>query len=222
VFDYAINNEAEASVNLPPFLTTNSYIGDMKLMAKRKLTQYELKRQVDFAIGKRYGRLTVVGEPSHVKSNITKVMVKCDCGTYKEVQINHLRSGVTVSCGCYQSEVVSKSEIYGIGNLALSYSRYKTSAKKRHREFKLSREQFVSLVTQNCFYCNAPPSNMIKDALYKNHTLYSGIDRVDNKKGYTIENCVPCCTICNKMKSAMGCDDFINHIKLILKTQSQR
>jgi 5-methylcytosine-specific restriction endonuclease McrA len=30
--------------------------------------------------------------------------------------------------------------------------------------------------------------------------LYSGIDRKDNEKGYTEENCVPCCKRCNGIK----------------------
>jgi len=180
-------------------------------MAKNKLSQFKLKRQVDFPIGKKYGRLTVVGKPFHFKDNITKIKVKCDCGMYREVQINHLRSGSSTSCGCSRS----KSKIYGYGNLSSIYARYKNSVIKNKRGFKLSRKQFVELVNQNCHYCNAPPSNMSKTKLYKNYSLYSGIDRVNNEKGYVIGNCVPCCKVCNRMKSSMGYEDFINHIESI-------
>ena len=34
-----------------------------------------------------------------------------------------------------------------------------------------------------------------------------------NKKGYIIENCVPCCKRCNWMKSDMNKEEFISHIK---------
>lgn len=42
-----------------------------------------------------------------------------------------------------------------------------------------------------------------------------GIDRVDNSVGYTIENCVPCCTSCNFMKGKMTKDDFIEKVSQI-------
>ncbi|HEC67150.1 MAG TPA: hypothetical protein ENI23_17875 [bacterium] len=42
-----------------------------------------------------------------------------------------------------------------------------------------------------------------------------GLDRVDNKKGYELENCVPCCKICNSMKMTMDKDEFLKHIKRI-------
>lgn len=42
--DYAINNEMEASGNLPPFLTNNPYIGDMSIMAKKSIPLKESER----------------------------------------------------------------------------------------------------------------------------------------------------------------------------------
>ena len=36
-----------------------------------------------------------------------------------------------------------------------------------------------------------------------------GIDRADNELGYTIENSVPCCTICNLMKRTLPKEVFI-------------
>lgn len=38
---------------------------------------------------------------------------------------------------------------------------------------------------------------------------YNGIDRVDNNKGYTITNSVPCCKDCNFAKRDMTHDEFI-------------
>lgn len=49
-------------------------------------------------------------------------------------------------------------------------------------------------------------------ALYIN-----GIDRKDSSKGYTIDNCVPCCTECNTMKSDLPLDVFYNRIDKIYK-----
>jgi hypothetical protein len=42
-----------------------------------------------------------------------------------------------------------------------------------------------------------------------------GVDRVDNTKGYTLANSVPCCKVCNRMKMAMTKDDFLTHIRKV-------
>jgi hypothetical protein len=48
-----------------------------------------------------------------------------------------------------------------------------------------------------------------KDPLPGGIYIYNGVDRVDNTKGYTIENCVPCSKEANAMKMAFGHDEFI-------------
>jgi len=55
--------------------------------------------------------------------------------------------------------------------------------------FELSLEQFKTLVTQSCVYCD-----------YHKEGEANGIDRFDNNKGYTLENSRPCCEMCNHMK----------------------
>jgi hypothetical protein len=48
----------------------------------------------------RFGRLTVLGNASRRYH----VLVRCDCGSEKEVRTGHLRSGAIRSCGCFQRE----------------------------------------------------------------------------------------------------------------------
>lgn len=54
---------------------------------------------------------------------------------------------------------------------------------------------------------------------------HNGIDRVDSSKGYTLDNCVPCCSKCNYAKHEMSVEEFKEYItnvyqKLILKGSS--
>ncbi len=90
-------------------------------------------------------------------------------------------------------------------------------AKPRGLEFTLTIEEFLELIDGDCFYCDSPPSNEFgKNNKYLTGShIYNGIDRLDNNKGYTLTNCVPCCKICNKMKSNLGYDEFFSHIKKI-------
>ena len=84
--------------------------------------------------------------------------------------------------------------------------KYKDSAKKRNIEFLLKDEEAVKLITSACFYC--------AEFSYKNAKV-SGIDRQDNSIDYTLENSVPCCTICNFMKGQLDPLVFIDKCKKI-------
>jgi hypothetical protein len=55
---------------------------------------------------KQYGRLFVVRLFFYKNDKQHRAWAKCicDCGNYCKVQLNHLRSGATLSCGCFQKE----------------------------------------------------------------------------------------------------------------------
>jgi hypothetical protein len=95
--------------------------------------------------------------------------------------------------------------------------RYRYNAERRNLNISLSREDFIELFQQNCHYCGNPPANHFMEDGYNGDLVYSGIDRVDNTIGYDKLNVVPCCEICNRMKSTLSEKDFINHIAKILK-----
>jgi hypothetical protein len=43
-----------------------------------------------------------------------------------------------------------------------------------------------------------------------------GLDRVDSTKGYVLGNCVPCCYLCNVMKSNMTLETFFEQCERIV------
>jgi hypothetical protein len=60
--------------------------------------------------GERYGKLTVIeeSEPRVNKHQIKRVMrCKCDCGNEKNIDLNSMRLGTTISCGCERLNRVS-------------------------------------------------------------------------------------------------------------------
>ena len=50
-----------------------------------------------------------------------------------------------------------------------------------------------------------------------NEKRCNGIDRMDQKHGYVIENCVSCCKLCNFMKGALDNITFLQRVEHILK-----
>lgn len=61
--------------------------------------------------GRRFGRLIVLYRDmtGHSNDRHTYWVCRCDCGKFKTVRSDDLRSGLVVSCGCYHAEVSSKS-----------------------------------------------------------------------------------------------------------------
>lgn len=101
----------------------------------------------------------------------------------------------------------------GINRLINSY---KSGAKRRNIEYNLTTDEFLNIVNKNCHYCNEPPKYRTWKIQNKNLEMtVNGIDRIDSAKGYTKENCVPCCQICNEMKLHYTINDFLTHIKKI-------
>jgi hypothetical protein len=72
----------------------------------------------------------------------------------------------------------------------------------------LTVEEVKRLVKGHCHYCGTAPSPRVVSKSRRYEDL-NGIDRVDSSLGYTIANCVSCCSMCNKMKMDIGQAEFI-------------
>lgn len=93
---------------------------------------------------------------------------------------------------------------------------YKTSAKRRNLDYQLTTEEFTLLVTGKCQYCGDSLTQTKKgQGKTSGDFRYTGIDRVDSSKGYTKDNCVSCCWLCNNMKSNTEESVFLEHVKKI-------
>lgn len=103
------------------------------------------------------------------------------------------------------------------------YNGYKNSAKVRELDFSLSKEDFKSLIFNNCVYCGEEPLlKKYPNSDLRFFILYNTIDRVDSAKGYILSNCVSACKFCNISKYTLSKDEFLNKIeKIYLFTKGQ-
>lgn len=186
----------------------------------------EIKSGQSF-IGKRFGKLVVIGrEPNPTQSRAYLYVCHCDCGKERRIRIGQLTSGKTQSCGCLRNRKRVPEGQSAVINLMLAG--YRNSAKQRKLSFELSKEQFVKIASQSCYYCGAAPTYTL--SRFANVSpLVNGIDRMDNSKGYTLDNCVPCCTRCNFAKKSMNSDQFIlmanqiaarHQVEIVIATQA--
>jgi hypothetical protein len=176
-------------------------------------------------LGKRYGKLVVLEFAGLNKYKIPHRMWRCRCDCGREVIKSgpRLYSGKINSCGCLNLEHMrsipketrlrnlekAKPLLVKIGSAMRElFGDYKFNARRRHLEWGLSAEEFVRLTSAPCYYTGRAPS--AKKVAYSGEVYnYNGIDRLDSSRGYTLDNCVPCCAEINRMKWEMSVSDFI-------------
>jgi hypothetical protein len=151
-------------------------------------------------IGKKFASLTVVKRNGSTEAGVATWLCKCDCGADAVANASSLRLGTTVSCGCKRTLPNNGSARNGV---ELSY---RQGARKRGHAYDLPAADFDRITAMDCDYCGGPPANVRK--CWNSMFIYSGIDRKDNAKGYTLENCVPCCAICNMTKGKRSAEEF--------------
>lgn len=174
-------------------------------------------------IGEKFGKLTILSLAKDINKRPYRYyyLCKCECGNEKNILWENLvRKNPTVSCGCW---VRDKNSGYKPNRRLTSkertlnsvYTRYKLGAERRNLIFNLTKKELADFIDKNCFYCGNTPSQISKNKEKEVDYLYTGIDRVDSSKGYSVDNCVPCCTICNFMKNTLKEDIFISQVEKI-------
>lgn len=93
------------------------------------------------------------------------------------------------------------------------YNFSKHRAKKQNKEFTLTLEQYEQLLNTPCHY----------DGVSLLGESGVGLDRIDNNKGYTLENVLPCCGTCNKIRGAtLTVHEMIEVAKLLKRLRSEK
>lgn len=163
--------------------------------------------------GNFYGWLFVIGpKGSEMKSGSRCWYYWCECvrcGKIKPIMAKLLRRGTTISCGC------SGGANLHPGEAALNhfYDRARRKAGERNIPFRISKKVYSQLIKEKCFYCGEEPSESFS---YRGESfLLNTVDRFDNDKSYTRDNCVPACDPCNKGKWIQNPYEFIDRVRRI-------
>lgn len=93
---------------------------------------------------------------------------------------------------------------------------YKRKAASRSIDFELDSNKFKEKLLNNCKYCGIEPNRRIDIGRCSPFVVWvNGIDRIDNSRGYTTDNCVTACHNCNHAKNTYSASDFLLHIQKI-------
>lgn len=165
-------------------------------------------------IGQKFGSLLVIAEAGNIGKQ-SAWLCRCDCGNEKMIKSISLTTGRSITCGC---------KINKFPNNDPKMATAKIIYNDKYSDGDLTFDQFLEFCSQNCFYCNIPPSNMTNrlDSKCRNNRrkrenqfsgekgtfIYNGLDRVDSSKPHNLDNVVPCCKHCNRAKLEMSVEEF--------------
>ena len=141
-------------------------------------------------IGRRFGRLTVIDESGRDKYNNATWICKCDCGNVtRPISSTALRSGNTRSCGCYKiDKCAERLTTHGMSRTRL----YKIWQNMNNRCYIESCGRFGRYGGRGITVCDEWRNSFesFRDwALANGYRDNLTIDRKDNDKGYSPDNC---------------------------------
>lgn len=145
-------------------------------------------------IGKKFGRLVVVGKADDYKNEKYSKscwICKCICGKETIVRGNSLISGKTKSCGCLKSEANSiVHRKHGMSETRLNNILYGM----KQRCYNRNSQRYSDYGGRGITVCpewlgEHGLENFAKWALENGYADNLSIDRIDNDKGYSPDNC---------------------------------
>ena len=143
-------------------------------------------------IGQRFGRLTVIN--TYRKDGRRYCLCSCVCGTVKEIREDAIKSGVTVSCGCYGREARLKAtRKHGLSKCSKNYhplyavwdGMIQRCTNPNHKGYHLYGGRGITV----CDEWRNDFMSFYRWAIANGYKKGKQIDRIDNDGNYCPENC---------------------------------
>ncbi len=223
--EYLVTNRADMTVEE---LSVNLNRSTVSITSK--IGRLGLKKGNRLKLGSKINKLTLL---SQTDKNFYECI--CECGKTLQVHKGRFYGKETIkSCGCHKKVVPILGDIKLVTPDIYSYrylfSRYIRNAMNDGKEFSLSIEQFIEIISKNCAHCGFEPrpfnavikqKKLTEDEKKEYWVNANGIDRLNSESGYIEGNVAPCCKDCNYAKRNMTLSEWNGYLNRIYKYRAQ-
>lgn len=151
-----------------------------------------MKERIVIESGERFGRLTVIKESVRQYGH-RYILCQCDCGNQKSINLNSLVKGLSTSCGCYRKEYISKKNTtHGLTERGHIERLYNIWSNMKCRCNNPNDKGYVNYGGRGIKICSEWENDYVAFRTWALANGYSSdltIDRIDNNKGYSPDNC---------------------------------
>lgn len=168
--------------------------------------------------GLRFGRLVAIRVVNRGLTKNTRWECRCDCGNTSVHTAIVLRSGATVSCGCFRKANNKSVHWTGCGDISGTYwKNIRHGARDRGHLFQLSIEQAWALFERQEHRCalSGLPLTLIEPG------RTGSLDRIDSGVGYALDNVQWIHRDINQMKHRFQQDQFIRMCRAIAEHNAE-
>jgi hypothetical protein len=175
---------------------------------KRKLRQVSKteRMKLDPAQAKRVELMPCSPDAKHGRSHYKVFIFDCSEGCGAEIRVSYGQLYTsTGKCACCVQRKKPYQHLHGM-----------LIATARHRsiDVDLTYDEFLEFTkVETCTYCNSPIEWEMWSSGRERYSKAYNLDRKDNAKGYSKDNCVVCCTACNFIRR----DELTHEEMLVLR-----
>ena len=164
-----------------------------------------------------FGSLIVLERVNNDRFGKSRWNCKCSCGRTKVIHTSSLTRGLTKTCG-YCERVNFK----GYKTISGAYFRtIKEGANARELEFNITIEDIYNIWTTQNGKCALSGVNIFFATNQDKALQTASVDRIDNQKGYTIDNIQIIHKRLNRIKSVLDNEELIFWAHNIVSTHKE-
>jgi hypothetical protein len=163
------------------------------------------KKDIKYRVGDRYDKVVIKKFFREEKANKRMAVCQCDCGKETIIFVGLFNRGKVHNCGCSPA-----NNYKGCGNLSgLYFYSLRSGAERRNISFEVTKEQLWELLLKQNKKC-ALTGLPIELCIRNKSDSTASLDRIDSKKGYTLNNVQWVHKDINRMKQNLDQNRFLN------------
>lgn len=177
--------------------------------------------------GQQFGRWTVIRRTESTRSGHTRFECLCECGVRKNVLSTHLLQGVSKHCGCIVLKGPTHPQWKGCGEISGDFwdSIKRGAEGRKGRRFPVAMELTIEEAwdlylrqDRRCALTDTPLSMGRRH----NDKRTASLDRIDNSRGYSIDNVQWLHKDVNRMKGMFDQKYFVHMCSLIAQQMNSK